>query len=322
MKKADDYLSASLVAEKVVREWKLATLPIDPLALARDLGIETLPKSDTAEGVSGMLMRLGNEFAIAYATHIDNIGFQNFSVAHELGHYFLPGHVDAVLSDREVHQSRAGFGSGDRYEIEADHFAAVLLMPRELFTIAMRDAGDGLPAIEKLAAQCRVSLTAVGIRYAKCTGDPVAVVLSTGPRINYCFMSDALKEIRGLSWIRRGEGLSDDTLTFAFNEDPERVRRAERDEGTADLLDWFGGDRSLSVTEQVIGLGGYGRTLTVITAPDLDEQTEAIEEEEELIASWTPRFPAQLRRVVAVIRRRPSCRRGTLLNSLPSSWKG
>ena len=55
-------------------------------------------------------------------------------------------------------------------------------------------------------------------------------------------------------------------------------------------MDWFGGDRSLSVTEQVIGLGAYGRTLTVITAPDLDEQTEAIEEEEELIESWTPRF--------------------------------
>ena len=40
---------------------------------------------------------VGNMFGIAYATHIDNVGFQNFSVGHELGHYFLPGHVDAVL---------------------------------------------------------------------------------------------------------------------------------------------------------------------------------------------------------------------------------
>ena len=64
--------------------------------------------------------------------HIDNIGFQNFSVAHELGHYFLPGHIDAVLADGDVHESRAGFASGDRYEMEADHFAATLLMPRSV----------------------------------------------------------------------------------------------------------------------------------------------------------------------------------------------
>ena len=146
----------------------------------------------------------GNTFGIAYATHIDSIGFQNFSVAHELGHYYLPGHIDAVLSSGDVHESYAGFASGDRYEIEADHFAATLLMPRALFMRAMSAAGDGLPAIETLAAQCRTSLTATAIRYARCTREPVAVVLSTGSRIHYCFMSDALKDVKGFNWIRKG----------------------------------------------------------------------------------------------------------------------
>ena len=73
-----------------------------------------------------MLLRRGNTFGIAYATHINSIGFQNFSVAHELGHYFLPGHVEAVLANDDVHDSRAGFASGDRYEMEAEHFAATL----------------------------------------------------------------------------------------------------------------------------------------------------------------------------------------------------
>ena len=111
--------------------------------------------------------------------HIDSVGF-HFSVAHELGHYYLPGHIDAVLSNSDVHESRAGFASGDRYEIEADLFAATLLMPRTLFTRAMSTAGDGLPAIEKLAEQCHTSLTATAIRYARCTREPVAVVLSSG----------------------------------------------------------------------------------------------------------------------------------------------
>ena len=290
MKKLDLYRPASLTAERVVKGRAIATLPVDPIAIAKDHGIKVRAKPPSARGVSGMLLRHGNRFGIAYATHINNIGFRNFSVAHELGHYFLPGHMDAVIADNGVHESRAGFASGDRYEMEADHFAATLLMPRRLFTSAMDTAGDGLPAIERLAKHCRTSLTATAIRYTRCTSDPVAVVLSTGIRIDYCFMSDALRDVEGINWIRKGEGLSRGTATLAFNQDPERIRRADRDEGDSDLQDWFGGDRSLSVHEQVVGLGSYGKTLTVLTALDIDQQIEELEEEEDLADSWTPRF--------------------------------
>ena len=290
MSRTDPYWSAAAAAERVVKERSLSALPIDPMALARDLGITVLQKPAHAQGVSGMLLRHGNTFVIAYATHIDNIGFQNFSVAHELGHYYLPGHIDAVLSNSDVHKSHADFASGDRYEIEADHFAATLLMPRALFTRAMSIAGDGLPAIETLAEQCRTSLTATAIRYARCTREPVAVVLSTGTRIHYCFMSDALKDVKEFTWIRKGEGLSTDTVTFTFNQNPDNIRRAERGEGTSDLQNWFGGDRSLSATEQVIGLSNYNKTLTVLTALDIEEQIENLDEERELDDSWTPRF--------------------------------
>lgn len=286
----DPYLSASLVAEKVVREQGISRLPVDPIALAESVGILVKAKPASARGVSGMLLRLGNEYGIAYATHIDNVGFQNFSVGHELGHYFLPGHVDAVLADGDVHESRAGFSSGDRYEMEADHFAATLLMPRALFTSAMREAGDGLTAIQKLAKQCNTSLTATAIRYARCTREPVAIVVSTGTEIHYCFMSDALKEVKGLDWIRRGDRLSSGTATYVFNQHRQRVRWAERQAEESDLQDWFGGDRSLTGKEEVIGLGNYGRTLTVLTAVDIEEQIEELEEEEALRESWTPRF--------------------------------
>jgi len=290
MKRDAPYWTATLAAENVVKERSIMALPVGSIAIARDLGIEVMAKPASAQGVSGMLLRVGNTFGIAYATHIDNVGFQNFSVAHELGHYFLPGHVDAVLAHGDVHESRAGFASGDRYEMEADHFAAALLMPRSLFANAMRTAGDGLPAIERLAGLCRTSLTATAIRYTQFTKDPMAVVLSTGDRINYCFMSDPLRETSGLRWIRKGEGLSRNTTTFAFNRDPERVRLADRARDASDLQNWFDSDRSIQITEEVIGLGTYGKTLTVLTALDLEEQIEDIAEEEALLDSWTPRF--------------------------------
>lgn len=289
MSRNDPYWLATLAAEKVVNERGITALPVDPIALAGDLGIEVMAKPARAQGVSGMLLRVGDTYGIAYATHIDNIGFQNFSVAHELGHYFLPGHIDAVLADGDIHESRAGFASGDRYELEADHFAAGLLMPRSLFTDAMRRGRDGLAAIENLAGLCQTSLTATAIRYTQCTHGPMAMVLSTGDQINYCFMSDSLKQVDGLNWIRKHELLPKNTATFAFNQDANRVRRADRTEDTSDLQDWFSGRYSIEITEEVIGLGSYGKTLTVLTAPDLPDPEE-IEEEEELIESWEPRF--------------------------------
>jgi hypothetical protein len=189
------------------------------------------------------------------ATTFDNPGFQRFSIAHELGHYYLPGHIDAVLGDRDIHESRAGFTSGDRYELEADHFAAGLLMPSGLFNVAMRRAGEGFAAIEHLAGLCQTSLTATAIRLTECSRDPVAIVVSTGERIDYCFMSDALREVDGIDWIRKRQFVPSGTATFAFNRDTRRVLNAARADGSSDLQDWFGGRRSIELTEDVIGLG-------------------------------------------------------------------
>ena len=83
------------------------------------------------------------------------------------------------------------------------------------------------------------------------------------------------------------------TATFAFNQKFENVRYAARQEADCDLQTWFGGEHSLCATEEVVGLGEYGKTLTVLTALDIEEQLEELEELEEerdLSESWTPKF--------------------------------
>src|SRR5947209_3343243 len=95
-------------AEALLRERGVSALPVDPCKIAADSGIEVRAKPDTAGGVSGMLLRHGDTFGILYATHIDSEGFQRFSIAHELGHYFLEGHLDHVLPADGVHESHAG----------------------------------------------------------------------------------------------------------------------------------------------------------------------------------------------------------------------
>ena len=269
-------------AEKLVRDEKLS-LPIDLIALAQSRDILVEAKNESAKGVSGMLLRAGNNFAIGYATHIKSKGFQRFSIAHELGHYFLPGHPEQVFSGgKAVHESHAGFGSGEQIELEADHFAAGLLMPSHLFRTEAGKYSDGFTAIEKMAERCETSLTASAIRYAELTDAAVAVVISTGSSVNYCFTSRALRGIRGYKHPLKGSVLPRDSLTRAFNQTENNIIAAKREDDDADLIAWFRADNEIDASEEVIGLGDYGKTLTIITAeiPDPDEESDDI--------TWSP----------------------------------
>jgi len=286
----DPHAPAGLAAENLIRGMAGAALPIDPFAIARGRGIDVLPKSGTEPGVSGMLIRVGNDFAIGYARHLNNEPFERFSVSHELGHYFLPGHPDAVLNAQGIHLSRAGFRSTDRYEIEADRFAASLLMPRQLFLPALTQTREkGLRAVESLAELCKTSRHATAIRYAQCSSDPVAIVVTVGDRIDHCFMSDELKTLDGIDWLRKRAAVPRGTATFAFNQNPANVTGSARADGTSTLQDWFGGSYDIEVAEDIIGLGSYGKTLTVLYDIELPDEEER-EDEESMRESWTPRF--------------------------------
>lgn len=265
---------AALEAEKLIQELEIASLPVNPIEIAESLGIVVRPKA-TKDGVSGMLIRFGNEFGIVYATHIESEGFRRFSIAHEIGHFRLPGHVEAVLAHENIHESRAGFVTSDQYEREADVFAAALLMPSHLFMKEMGLLGDGLEAVQGLANRCMTSLPAAAIRYAQKTDVPIAVVVSSGTNIDYCFMSDSMRDFEDLTWLRKGQELPEGCQTDDFNSKSASVVASERAESDVDLRLWFGGPRVIPGREEVVGLGRYGKTLTVLSSeiyPDDEDQ--------------------------------------------------
>lgn len=284
---------AEAVANSVLRQMKIEGLWVDPEAIATSKGILVQAKPASAEGVSGMLLKSGDNFGIMYATNIPSRGFQRFSIAHELGHYFIEGHPEALLTTG-VHQSRAGFVSGDPFELEADHFAAALLMPEGPFKKAIADQDAGLACVEALRKACDTSLTATAIRYSALTSDGVAVICTIGDAVDWCFMSDGLKQAKGLTFLRKGIGVPPGTVTAQFNAAPENIRTAQRDDGERYLSDWMGGDRRYRITEEVVGLGQYGRTLTILTCKALNLRSDADpdddDDDEALIESWTPRF--------------------------------
>lgn len=281
------YLIAGLEGERVVREFGITTLPVDPFEVADRRGILVEAKPASVEGVSGMLIRLGEEYAIAYATHIDNEGFKRFSVAHELGHYFLAGHIDALFTDGDVHESHAGFVTQNPFELEADHFAARFLMPDFLVSPELQRFGDGMEAVEGLASACVTSLTASAIRYASLATIPVAMIMSAGDSVDYCFLSAPLKDFDNLTWPSKGQPLPAGVETERFNNAVANIAKGRRASSEADLQDWFGGDRSIPGKEEIIGLGAYGKTLTILSSEIFADEED---EETALEDSWDIRF--------------------------------
>ena len=282
---------ARQTAEAFLKEEGIKDLPVDPFAIAESRDIMVQGKPEDHDGVSGMLLRHGNNFGIIYATHIPSLGFQRFSVSHELGHYFLPGHVEQVLKNGP-HVSRAGFVTNDPYELEADHFAAGLLMPETPFRAAMDRYDPGLDAIDAVAELCLTSRTATAIRFAELTDAAVAVIVSTGDTIDYCFMSEAMKSLPKLDWIRKGSPLPEGTATARLAARRDAVLAGERATDEVDVRDWLGGTTGAAVSEEAIGLGRYGKVLTVLvsTAIGQEEGPDDDDAEDDLIESWTPRF--------------------------------
>ena len=282
---------AKQTAEAFLQEEGITSLPVDPFAIAESRDIVVEGKPENTEGVSGMLLRHGNNFGIIYATHIPSVGFQRFSVSHELGHYFLPVHIDQVLQGG-VHLSRAGFVTADPYGLEADHFAAGLLLPSAPFRKVIDAYDPGLEAIEAVADLCVTSRTATAIRFAELTDSAVAVIMSTGGNIDYCFMSDATKSLPKLDFLRKGTRLAAGTATARLASDPACVRRGDRIADETDIRDWLSGFTKAAVSEESVGLGGYRKVLTILVSPTVGQDNEPDEdgEEDDLIESLTPRF--------------------------------
>jgi Zn-dependent peptidase ImmA (M78 family) len=119
--------------------------------------------------LSGFLFRDQNEAIIGVNTHQARVR-QNFTIAHELGHLLLHDrqheqlHVDRKFSVRlrSVVSSRGI----DEAEMEANYFAAELLMPADFIEADVQSLMDDNAdlAIQKLSEKYNVSREAMSIR--------------------------------------------------------------------------------------------------------------------------------------------------------------
>lgn len=268
----------------------MMVLPIDPFAIAgaEDIRVGVLPVAEA--GISGVFLMTGHAAAILYRASPSNPGYERFSVAHELGHYFLEGHPEMIARNGGRHESRAGFvGRRSAIEVEADHFAAALLMPPATVKALLAELPIGLEAIQGLKARAIVSTRAAAIACARHAEHPVAIIVSHGQSIDYAFLSPSFRRLGRLAFPRRGQALPA-SATARFNADADAVRRGRGAVGACRLGDWFDGADGLELDEEILGLGTSGRTLTVLSSEDLPRDEEGEDDGHRVPERWSPRF--------------------------------
>lgn len=280
---------ATFEARKVLKAAGIGALPVDLDRIARGADIAIHDIGEDLTGFSGVLLRSGSRFVIGYASAVKSKGFQRFSVAHELGHYYLPGHIDAVLSEAEpVHRSRALSGCDLDVEREADWFAAELLMPEVLVEPLARHGAE-LAVCERIADVAETSLLAASLRLADLSKSPIVVVVSAAGLVQYAIMSEATKQLKGLTWIRKGERVPVETVTADMNATPQKDRLSAQ----IDTSIWFDDAKERPMLEQVVSLGGYGRVLTILGIDDSNEDDDDVEDDN---GAWNPQFSRSRRK--------------------------
>ena len=184
-----------------------------------------------------------------------------FSIAHELGHFYIPEHRDLLLTGKS-HNSKAGFVSDTRLEREADEFASYLLIPEKYLNKLINTRSFlTLKDLLELANELEVSATAMAIRYVKMTPEPCAVIVSQEKKQRFYSASDDM-EYRGFQW----RGRKDIPCDSATAKADENQGSGVVFEGGSDSRVWFSArKRECEIWEEAFPLGYTGLVLTMLS---------------------------------------------------------
>ncbi|MBR9871480.1 MAG: ImmA/IrrE family metallo-endopeptidase [Gammaproteobacteria bacterium] len=152
----------------------------DPIVGFRDYEV-IVAHGDFGDDFEGLLRFRDGEFQAFVNSGSDSdprtAGRQNFTAAHEFGHYSIQAHRDAIRSGKGCHKDVTGFMSREPMEREADIFAAHFLMPTRELQKRYRAPQWGAKEILDAAGYFGTSITCAALRcQAAMPGDSTLVL--------------------------------------------------------------------------------------------------------------------------------------------------
>ena len=165
------YVPAKTIEAKavsVLREANALRIPVPVELVAHRLSLVVEP-SMLGEDVSGVLV-VGDGSGTIGVNQAHPPVRQRFTVAHEIGHYVMHRASSDLFIDKgytAVFRDTKSSTGAERAEIQANHFAAALLMPAELLLPEIRRSGFDLAdedALGTLAEKFQVSTQSMSYR--------------------------------------------------------------------------------------------------------------------------------------------------------------
>jgi IrrE N-terminal-like domain len=185
-------------------------------------------------------------------------GKRRFAIAHQLGHLKLahsPG-KPTECADKEFH---AWYRDQRDQEVEANVFAAELLMPEPLIFPRLQNSVPSFELIEEISSDFQTTLTATAIRYVQLSGNRCAIVCSTAGEVRWSWPSPEFHH-----WIKRGTKLKASTYAIDYfergvaTEHMQEVQEVTRDS-------WIAGESMQdTIKEQSRVLFSYDSVLTLV----------------------------------------------------------
>ena len=182
-----------------------------------------------------------------------------FTFCHELGHFYIDDHRNALAGGVGPHASFTDYQSNNPAEQEADAFAAALLMPAKRFTSAARRRRPGAEAIHELVELFGTSYASTAIRYAKSNMHSVLAMRWTNEGRKWCWSSEDMHRLTGNKMYKDASNIPTGSLTASALQGSVT---AEEVSGST-LSAWCpfvasGSQADWIVAEEVLSLGEFG----------------------------------------------------------------
>jgi len=251
-------------AESFVINAGITAPPVDPLIWCSDKDLISVRETDLRGECDGLLRYHGGRFHLFY----DPGPLRwRFNLGHEVAHYLIDEHHQAIRSGTGAHKSFSGFIRNTAMEREADWFASALLMPRQLFQPKCPD--PSFKGISKIAREFDVSLTSAALRTVFFSTDVrTALVVTERGRIAWYSLSEGLV-YSGIHGVKKGAAPPAGSKTAEVYRSLANMDTEPIEGGKCAAAEWFTACHDdIVLWEEVLPLPRFQQIFTLLTAYD------------------------------------------------------
>jgi hypothetical protein len=246
----------------------------DVYQIASELRLKV--KEEDLEGCEGLLVRPKgiSRGIIAVKKSIRSEGRKRFTVAHEIGHFVLPGHDEegAICGRQDIEGWTDRSNSTER---EADDFAAELLIPTVVVKARLAHTTPSLAVIETVATECGASLSASAWKYCDLTSEQCAIVWSEESKVSWSRPSPEFP-----FFIKKGKSV--EKTSFAYNcFRGEKVPSVPEPVPADAWIDSFNLKEGSIIYEESRSLPAYNSVLTLLWIKENIQRNSDYQEEED-----------------------------------------